>query len=793
MRALFLLLLVLTGADGANAQKININGEIKDNSDKPVVDATVSLLKAADSSWLQSTLTDDKGTFSFMNIAKDAFLLNVDAAGYERTVVPVTKYTDFAITVKQKLHELAAVEVKGNAPKIRSELGNLIVNFEETTVAGGDNVLDLLRRAPGVTVDGNGNISMNGKGVLVTINGKQSYLSGDDLISYLKGLSAEQIAQLELMNQPSAKYDAEGNAGIINIKTKKIKKPGFNGNAEASYEQGVYPTVNGRVNLNFKQNNLTLFANADYRHANGFLNQNQLRNTSDSNGVQTTQVVQNSFLKETFEDYKLTTGFEYEVSPKLNISGSVGGVYHPNHGNDATKGAIKDMVSNETTYNTSLIDNGLLRKYLEGDLYADYQPGKDRDLSVEVSGLFYAEQTWALLSSQNVNAQQQLLPDGLFLNSTAPHKIDIVSARADYAAGYKNGIKLETGLKASYLGNSTSPAFYVYQNNGWQYDTTRSNSYKYSENINAAYISAGKEYKKWQLKLGLRAEQTNIRGLQAVHNQQFEKSFLSLFPTVFVSYKLNEQNTFELDYGRRVTRPSYRDLNPFLSYLSQYSVSSGNPDLLPQYKNSIALRYNYKNRLFSEVSCGKVSDMINPVIDYDEASKIVLKTLHNYADKYNMHAGISLNKELRPWWTLTSSCDFYFNEYRDSSNDFLASSVGYSASISNEFKINKWSFFAFYNYNSGDLQSLIERNGESHWMSASVAKRLWKDTATVKLSVDDPFALYRYTPRSTWNGVTTDSEMQYATQGVNLAFTYNFGEQLNVKNRESKSEIEKRL
>jgi hypothetical protein len=792
MRALFLILLVLTGADLANAQKINIDGIVKDNSDKPVVDASVSLLKAADSSWLQSTLTDDKGGFRFTNIAKDAFLLNVDAAGYERAVIPVTKYTDVAITVTQKLHELAAVEVKSNAPKIRSELGKLIVNFEETSVSGGDNVLDLLRRAPGVTVDGNGNISMNGKGVLVTINGKQSYLSGDDLISYLKGLSAEQIAQLELMNQPSAKYDAEGNAGIINIKTKKIKKPGFNGNAEASYKQGVYPTMNGRANLNFKQNSLTLFANAAYLHATGFLNQDQLRTTTDSNNVQTTQVVQNSFLKETFEDYKLTTGFEYEFSPKTNVSGSLTGVYHPNTEKDITNGTIHDLVSNETIYNTSGLNSGLLRKYMEGNLYADYKPGKDHDLSMEINGFFWYQKTHKQLTSQNVDEYGQLLPDGLLFNSAAPQHINVLAGRADYSGSLGNKIKFEAGLKSSYLMNNTNPVFYVYENSQWQYDTTRSNNYKYSENINAAYVSAGKEYKKWQVKLGLRAEQTNIRGIQTVHDQQFDKSFLSLFPTVFVSYKLNEQNTFELDYGRRVTRPSYRDLNPFLSYLSQYSVSSGNPDLLPQYKNSITLRHNYKNMLFSEVSCGRVSDMINPVIDYDEASKIVLKTLHNYAQKYNVHAGVSLNKELRPWWTLTSSCDFYFNEYRDSSR-FLASSTGQSFSISNEFKLKGWSFFAHYNYNSGDLQSLVERNGNSQWMATSIAKKMWKDTATVKISFEDPFALYRYTPHSSWNGVTTDSRMQYQTQSVTLAFTYNFGEELNIKHRESKSEIEKRL
>jgi hypothetical protein len=170
-----------------------------------------------------------------------------------------------------------------------------------------------------------------------------------------------------------------------------------------------------------------------------------------------------------------------------------------------------------------------------------------------------------------------------------------------------------------------------------------------------------------------------------------------------------------------------------------------------------------------------------------------LKTLHNYAEKYNVHGGVYLNKEIRPGWTISTSYDYYFNEYRDSSNDFLASSVGHSVSISHELKIKSWTFFAFYNYNSGDLQSLVERNGDSHWISASIAKKMWRDTATVKLSFDDPFALYRYTPHSTWNGVTTDTEMQYATQGINLAFTYNFGEDLNIKHRDSKSEIEKRL
>jgi hypothetical protein len=794
MKHVFFTSVILLSALGAHAQH-TVSGIVKDNAGA-VSAVTISLLHAADSSWVQSELSDEQGGFSFQDVKDGKYLLDARLLGYERYLMPLEKWKGIEIILTRSLSQLKEVVVKSKAPVIQTEMGKMTVNFEQANISAGSNVLELLRKAPGVAVDGNGNVSMGGKGVLITIDDKQTYMAGEDLVNYLKALPAEQVAQLDLMSQPSAKYDAEGNTGIINIKTRKSKKAGLSGNVALSGGMGEYPSTHNSANITYRKDKLTLQANAGYLLGNGFLRHRQQRSFKDVNTNAITGTLdQKSFQQETFEDYNLRLAADYAANHKLTFGGSVQGIYHPNNQLDRSEATITDRTTGDITYNRSDNDRGFVRYNTNTTAYTKYVPAKDQTITGELTYRTSDQQDGQLLQSRNYNKYMMSQPDGLTLRSKYPLTMDVYVGNVDYAGTVGKDMKLEGGVKSVYLANEIGSINDIQHNGVWEYDSLRSNNYLYNENINAAYISASKSLsEKWQAQLGLRVENTNIYGLQEASGAELDRSFTSCFPTAFVSYKANEKNTLEMNAGRRISRPSYRDLNPFVFYLSQYNSSGGNPNLLPSYRYRVELTHNYDNKLISSIACSRAYDLINDATLYDAVTKAVHFTKQNNANKWVATFSVSYNQQIVPWWTLMTSYNWYYNDYEDYNGNSIAHSHGHSFAIGNQFNYKGWSVDTFYAFNSGDLQSSIERNGPSHWMNASVGKKIWKDTATIKLSADDPFAVYRYTTTQELQAVNIKGKGQFATQGFSLGFTYNIGKKMdNIREQNSNSEEARRM
>jgi iron complex outermembrane receptor protein len=776
-------------------QAQQVNGTVKDDKET-IAAATVSLLNASDSSWVQSELTDDNGAFVFRNMNEGKYLLNVAMVGYDKYLQPLTQAKDIAITLVRNSTQLNEVVVKSTAPTIQTSLGKMTVNFEQSSIPAGNSILELLRKAPGVIVDGRGNISMNGKGVLVMINGKQTYLAGDDLFNYLKSLPAEEVAQFDLMTQPSAKYDAEGNAGIINIKLRKNKKAGLSGNVALSASDNTYLFTRNSGNVNYRKNKLSLYANASQLHGTGNMRQHVDRKAVDQQTQAVNQYTeQSSFQKETFGDNSMKVGGDYELNDKVSMGASIKGIYHPNSQRDLSNNTMYDYENNTIVDNTAENQRGFWRKNLNSNVNISYKPAKDQEITVDVDNLMLAQKDYQKLDSKNYDEQGVQLPTGLLLRSQFPLSMNVTVGKADYTNKLNDKWNLEVGMKSSYVKNEAGSFYDIYKNDTWQNDETRTNNFIYKENINAAYVSADRQLgKKWQAKAGLRMENANIEGLQEVTGQSFNRSLTSLFPTAFVGYKLDEKNSFELNAGRRIQRPSYRSLNPFAYYLSQYTYTSGNANLMPEFRNFVEAKHNYKNILFSEVSYARVYNTINTgAIIYDAVTRALQNTYGNGGSKTNMHCAVSYSQEVAEWWTLSGSYEWYHNDYQDTNGNSIAISDGHAVSVANQFSYKGWSVDTLYAYNSGDLQSVTERNKPSHWTEASVAKKIWKDTATIKLSAEDPFHLYQYAAVQNGAGIVNSSVNQFATRQFVLGFTYNFGQKQEVKQHNSNVEESKRM
>lgn len=773
MKQFNLTFLLLLAGVIAYAQQ-TVSGIVKDEQ-SAIPSATVLLLHAVDSSLALSELTDENGSFTFKNVVDGNYLLDVRFVGYNRYLQPLVQKTGIEVKLVRSTSQLNEVVVKSTLPQIQQKMGQITVNFEQASIPAGNNVLELLRKAPGVLVDGNGNVSMNGKGVLITIDDKQTYLSGEDLNNYLQSIPAEQVAQFELMSQPTAKYDAEGNTGIINIKMRLSKKAGLSGNVALSYGQGLKSSTHNSANLRYKKDKLSMQANAGYYLGQGFLKQKLERTASDiATNTPLSHVSQYADLNEIFEDYSLQLGADYAFSDKVKAGGTVQGIYHPNKERDVTTGTITDFVNNTQTQNESVNERGFVRYNTNTTAYVKYKPADEQTITADFAYRSSDQQDGQLLTSRNYG-ENGVEQDDFVLKSRFPLSLDVYVAQADYAGKIKD-LQVQVGIKAAFVDNMLGSFNEKLKDDIWVYDANASNNYIYKENINAAYVNVSEEIStKWQAQAGLRVEQTHINGLEETTGAKFDRSFTSCFPTAYVSYKADDKNTFEVNAGRRINRPSYRSLNPFVFYLSQYSSRGGNPNLLPSFRKSLELKHNYNNHLFSSISVARVNGEVNDVTIYDAVTKAVHFTMANNVNKFNTHFSCNYNQQIVPWWTLMAGYDWYYNDYEDYNGNAVATSHGHSVSINNQFSFSGWNIDTVYVLNSGDLQTAAERNGPNQWMNASVSKKIWKDSATIKLSANDPFAIYIYTPSRNSNGVVMNASSQFATQQFSLGFTYNFG------------------
>jgi len=772
-----------------------ISGTVKDSSGKPISTVTVSLLKTSDSSWVRSAVSGDDGSFSFNDIPKGDYVVDARLIGYIANVVAVKGVSENIVIVLQKNDKtLKEVTVSAKKPLIELSLGKTIINVDGMISTAGNNVLELLKKSPGINVDNNG-ITMAGKGgAMVLIDDKPTYLSTQDLIEYLKGMSADEVAQLELITQPSAKYDAEGNSGIINIKTKKGKRDGLNGTVTASAGATLArPYEEVSFQSNYKIKKLNLFANASYFNAQGFADWKDVENLKDNNSNITSSYSEHSHPVEEFSTEQIKAGFDYGDPNKTQFGLNQMLSYHPNRNDLPTSSIQRDYVNADTTFGSRMIHEGFYRQNVATNLYVDHQFSKESKLSINADYLYYYKKEHQDITSNTYNAQMIPTADPVLNNTVIPITNNILSLKADYNIILK-GVKIESGIKSSYVTVDYNNQYNEHINNTWIPDTTQTNHFIYKENTNAAYVQGNKSFgSNWQAQAGLRAENTNIEGHQLVHDTKFTQSYTSLFPTAFVSYKADSNNQFEVNYGRRIARPGYGMLNPFILYSFEYNYTKGNPYLLPQYTNNFEIKHSYKNKLVTTASYSYTSDVISNILVPDDTTHIIYQTNQNIARTETIHASILYDNNVKKWLDLTLSGYCFFNYNRSSLNNTQINTAGggYGFSIHSRFNFSKkWAGECNYHYGgpyypTTSLQ-ITPNPSAIQDVSAGVSGTFWHDTTTIRLSFEDQSG---YTQSQNSATYSTNSSFRANTFALSMALTYNFGKQLeNKRHRESAPE-----
>lgn len=771
-----------------------VTGIAKSVDGKVLDGATIGLLRSKDNSLARTAISNKAGEFEIEKIADGKYIISVTVVGYARYAGKPFDISETNSTVDLKVLELqtankdlGTVKVTTTRPLIENKIDKTIVNVEAAVTNIGSNAMDVIEKSPGISVDRDGNISLKGKqGVIILIDGKPSYLSGQDLANLLRNMPADQLDQLEIMSQPSARFDASGNSGVLNIKTKRNNLKGFNGSASATYTQGVYPKTNTSFNINSRKGKINVFANYSYSYFKSFEDNNLYRKFHNQRTKELTSIFdQTSYIIPTGQPQNLKAGIDLFASEKTTLGIVVGGNYNirktdingftnilnANGGLDSINKA--ENSNRDPWYNYS--GNFNLKHVIDK---------KGKEITSDVDYVKYVSRNKQNSDNYTFSPAGSQLSTPYLLRGYLPSYIDIYSARVDYVHPLKNNAKFEAGVKSSYVTTDNDAQFTYYNatDSKWAIDA-KSNHFIYKENINAAYVNTSKQMKKWGVQLGLRLENTNAKGNQITDHNTFDRHYTQLFPTAYVSYALNKTNNFGLSYGRRIDRPNYQDLNPFKLFLDQYTYMQGNPFLTPQFSHNIELSHNYKGQLNSSVNYTRTTDIIAAVLIQNDTSRITFRTRRNLATRRNIGASISYNKPLTKYWTISVFTNVYNNYYQGVINEAPLSVefTAFNMNVNNQFRFKKgWSgeisgFFRSKGLEGGGTL-VTEPMGT---FSFGGSKQILKTKGTLRLSIRDPFYLQKFKGYTKFDNIDFTINSKNDTRQVSLAFTYRFGKNQN--------------
>ena len=768
----------------SNAQ--NISGIAKDGEGKPLQGVTISLLK--DSAVVKLAATKENGAYQFADIKAGSYKVTATYVGHATAVSAPFSIETAPVTVPDLQLAKAAADLKGvtvtaKKPLVEVKADKMIVNVEGTINATGSDALELLRKSPGVQVDKDDNLSVSGKsGVQVFIDGRPTPLSGQDLAAYLKTMQSAQIEAIEIITNPSAKYEAAGTAGIINIRLKKNKAFGTNGSVTAGYNIGTYAKYNTGLSLNHRNRNINLYGNYNYSKGKNLNNMAIYRTVADTIFDQKGSMLMNN------NSHNFKAGIDYTINKRSSLGAIVNGsfsdplftnsgrtaiIYKPTNTVDRFLNADNrsDMQRNNMTYNLNYNYTGTKGQSLV--LNADYG-------SYDINTDQMQPNVYTTPSGNPISS--------IIYQMITPTEINISSLKADWEQDMWKG-KFSFGGKVAMINTDNDFQRYNVNTSGKDLDRDRSNRFSFDENINAAYVNYNRPLKGKMIQLGLRMENTTSKGTSNGLKKQgtdyvdtvssFERTYTDFFPSAAITFNKNPMKQWNLTYSRRIERPFYQDLNPFESKLDEYTFQKGNINLRPQYTNSFGLTHTYKYKLNATLNYSHVKDIFTQLIDTVEISK-------SFISKQNLATQdiVSLNVSYPFMYKAFTSFMNMNTNYSQYKADFGAgrevdlNAFGFSFYSQNSLKLGKtktWTAELTGFYNAPTIYQGAFK-AKSLWsVDLGAQKQILKGKGTVKASVSDIFNTLQFRGTTDFAGQKSTVKAQWESQQFKLNFSYRFG------------------
>jgi len=786
---LILLIAITTLSFTSQAQKSlgKVTGQVIDGNTKTIEAATITLLRAKDSSVAKISAANKDGNFVFENVSEGRYFVSITAVGHTKGFSELFEITPTNTNVTLKTIELVplpkdltGVTVAAKKPLIEYKIDKMVVNVEASITNVGTSALEVLEKSPGVSIDKDGNISLKGKqGVQIYIDGRPSYLSGADLANYLRNLSSNQLDQIEIMTNPPAKYDAAGNAGIINIKTKKTKQFGYSGSISSTWSQGRYPKVSESFNFNYRKNKLNLFTTLGYNYRKNWQDLDiQRKFIEHSTKEVKSHFDQESRIKDEGQSYNAKVGFDYFLNKKTTFGAVVTGYYNPGLFTNQSDVLISD--ANQVLLSQTLAKTSNDREWKNFSTNVNFRHLLDttgQEITADFDYLAYRTSN----SQYLVNAYYD--PNGMptkkadTLVGSLPQEIDIYSAKVDYTLPLKKGAKFEAGVKTSFV-ETDNNAVYDSVNYGTRVpDYGRSNHFIYKENVNAAYVNYTRPLsKKWFGQFGLRLENTNATGDQVTTGENFDRHYTQLFPTAFIQFKPSDKNSFVLNYGRRIQRPNYQDLNPFILFLDKYTFEQGNPNLQPQFAHNIELTHSFKGIINTTLNYTKTTDIINEVLQQNTDKNETYIKKDNIAKQRQYGISVSASGTIKKWWTPNLWANLYNNAFEGVINGdpIKTGATTLQANLQNQFKLGKTLSAELSGYyNSGGVQGVFQIKSFG-MVNMGISQQVFKGKGTLRLTGRDVFRTQKIKGHVEYSNIDASFQQRRDSRQVALGFTYRF-------------------
>lgn len=774
-----------------------LGGSVSDSLGNGQAFVTIALFRA-DSQLYKGELTNGQGEFCFSNISKGRYYLSISTIGFSNYQSALFEYDSLSpltlapILLHNQGIDLDEIAVSTIKQPIEFKGGNITVNVEGSPLALGNSVFDLIARLPGVMIEGN-NISLQGKtGVRVYINDRIQQLSGQQLLILLKSMSASSVEKIEIINNPPARYDAAGSAGIINIRTRQIKITGFSGGVNYNYSQGFYSTNMAGFSLNYKGKSFSLFSNTSL-HEGAWHNIVRQENFYTFNGS-TSSLLQKSYENDAGRSASIDLGLDWYLTKKITLGFKV----------QATPGsAMRTLKGQSTASDNKLGYRQMLYKRPNYNYWQYYNfnfnaerkldtAGKEKiKFSTDYYGPYYdiykADYQYRFLGS---NGADTLLPQ--IFRTFNYIALNILALRLDYEKTFKKDLRLEAGIKQS---NQVSGNNYVLENldhgsGDFMRDTIFSNTFRYHEQISAAYVSIDKKLSQLNVVAGLRAENTDIHTESSKSAFNYQRQYFNLFPQISTDYNPDKNHSFSLSYNRRISRPDYNSFNPFRSFNNKLNSSEGNPYLLPIYENIVSFNYVYRSSISNNITFTHAQ---NPIFRYNtqnDSTREVVNHTQNMKDMDFVRYSFFLRRDLKKWWVISFLAGGYYIQYNGIVNGqyFSLQKIPWYSRLTSIFtlpKNTKLEVTGFYwSPWLGNTSVFQQRMG----LSLAIKRSLVDDKLNISIAMNDVFFTETFSQSAKFQNQDWSLFESFDSRRLNISLSYNFGkikvEQRSIKENE---------
>lgn len=642
--------------------------------------------------------------------------------------------------------DLGEVFIRVNQPVFQQKADKMVFNVENSSLSEGSTILEVLGRAPGVVVSQEGELSLRGKkGVSVMINGKLSSLSSKELANLLRSTNSSAVKNIEIIANPSAKYDATGNAGIINIVLKKSVLEGLNGSVYTSVGRGRKNRMNTGMNINYNHKGWSVFADYSYTFRGEEERKTFDQDFFDASSLLTRQTMQHYKTSEPLTSNNFKWGTDYQFNAKT----SIGILFDAKIGRYENKSkGISDVYTPISTLYSSIATDNYNDEHLYDYTYSVHgthqfaEEGTRLDFDIE-----YEQSKFRSLQTQLQETRVATADAYPNRRGKIPSTLRVFNGKLDFTIPLWDNHTLETGWKSTVKTNDNPSVYEIEENNQWAIDPITTNHYDYKEQIHALYANYKATWNHWQIQVGLRNEYTDRTINQKTTAEHHQMDYNKLFPSASIKYETDQAHSYYASYSKRINRPSHFDLNPFRFYNDPFNYWQGNVNVRPEITHATEVGYSWSKYLIASIYFSQTHDVMTQVYSYEQNQTIMVKTLENLSKSYHYGATVTATANPTDFWTLSSMFNLFNNQYKGTYQETTIDSkqVAFTLNAQNSFTFSK-GIKAEINaqYFSKSNIGLYKRDAYFD-LTIGASKSVFKDKGSIKLALTDVLKTNNFT------------------------------------------------